>query len=92
MKRAEAKHLSRVADLGCLLCEARGIHNTPAEIHHIRMGQGMQQRSEHWLTVPLCPEHHRGPHGIHGDRQAFKLAKVDELDLLAVVIERLSDA
>ena len=32
-------YLGRVADLGCLIC--RG----PAEIHHVRFGQGMSQRA-----------------------------------------------
>lgn len=50
----------------------------------------MAQRASDFLTVPLCPEHHRGPAGIHGDRGAFKNARVDELDLLADTIQELS--
>lgn len=82
--KAEREHMGRVAALGCLLCGA------PAEVHHLREGQGMAQRASNWLTIPLCPYHHRGPRGVHGDRSALRAAKVTELDLLARVIERLT--
>lgn len=90
MSNASKRHLSRVAGLGCALCRRLGYSDTPAEVHHIREGQGMAQRAQDWLTVPLCPEHHRGRSGIHGDRSAFKDARCDELDLLSDVIEALS--
>ncbi len=82
--QTERAHMDRVASLGCLICHA------PAEVHHIRQGQGMGQRASHYLTVPLCPEHHRGTTGIHGDRSALRLVKTDELGLLAETIRRLS--
>lgn len=89
MKNSDKSHLSRVASLGCGLCRRIGYGETPAEIHHPREGQGMSQRASNWLAIALCPEHHRGPHGIHGDRQAFKDARVDEMDLLADTLEAL---
>lgn len=81
---AERAHMARVAALGCLLC------GQPAEVHHLREGQGMQQRASNWLTVPLCPDCHRGPRGIHGDRSALRVRKLEELDLLAMTIERMA--
>jgi len=87
---AAKRHLTAVAAQGCALCRRMGYDETPAEIHHIREGQGMAQRAQDWLVVPLCPEHHRGTHGIHGDRRAFRDAAVDELDLLADTIARLA--
>ena len=87
--KAQKQHLSRVADLGCILCDLMGHPGTPAQVHHIREGQGMAQRAQHWLTVPLCEPHHLGRHGVHGDKQALKAAKVDELDLLAMTLEKL---
>ena len=80
----EKAHMGRVAALGCLLC------GQPAEVHHIREGQGMAQRASNWLTVPLCHDHHRGPRGVHGDRSALRALKLEDLDLLAQTIERLS--
>lgn len=83
---AEKRHLNLVASLGCALCRHLGYGETQAEIHHIREGQGMAQRAQNWLAIPLCTPHHRGPNGIHGDRKAFKNAAVDELDLLSDTI------
>lgn len=66
MTRAERQHLSRVAGLGCILCARLGTPGTPAEIHHLRDGQGMGQRAGNFDTIGLCAYHHRGPQGYHG--------------------------
>jgi hypothetical protein len=55
-----------LSDMGCILCSRLGMPGTPAEIHHIRAGQGMGQRAPDNKTIPLCPEHHRGDTGVHG--------------------------
>ena len=72
-----------------MLCRVTGLGETPAQVHHIRVGQGMAQRAQHWLTIPLCQPHHTGPSGVHGDKSALRNAKVDELDLLALTLEKL---
>jgi len=54
-------HMGRVAALGCILCVRMGYGEHAAEVHHVRTGQGAAQRASDWLTVPLCPECHRGP-------------------------------
>lgn len=64
--------------------------DSPCEIHHPREDQGMAQRAQHWLAIPLCVEHHRGAHGIHGDRGILRQLKCTELDLLSWVISRLN--
>jgi len=63
---AEKKRLSRVAELGCIVCKRMGYEGTPAEIHHKRSGTGGGRRASHALAIPLCPEHHRGKTGFHG--------------------------
>lgn len=90
MTKAERAHMGRVAELGCIVCRLLGNYGSPAQVHHIREGQGMSQRASHWLTIGLCPEHHTGPMGIHGDRTYMRMLKVDELDLLAATMEALS--
>lgn len=82
---AEKSHMGRVAQLSCAVCGEQ-----PVVVHHIRDGQGMAQRSSNWLTVPLCPSCHIGPHGVHGDRAMMKIQKLEELDLLADTIRRLA--
>lgn len=87
--KAEKRHMGRVAELGCVLCRRLGLGDTPAQVHHVREGQGMAQRADNFLTIPLCPSCHTGPRGIHGDKGLLKQAKCTELDLLADVIEAL---
>lgn len=81
--------LDVVAGHGCILCRVVYGEYVPAAVHHIRDGAGMAQRAPDFLTLPLCPECHQGRHGIHGDRQRFKLAGHDELSLLAILWSRL---
>ena len=89
MSLAAKRHLTRVAALGCALCNRIGHPETPAEIHHLRKQQGMSQRGSDWLAIGLCPGHHRGKRGAHGDRSDFLDARVDEMDLLADTIQKL---
>ena len=85
------KHLDRIAAMPCALCEKLGQpQESRTECHHIRTGQGMAQRARDELAIPLCGMCHRGPNGLHGDRSLFRIAKTDELDLLADTIRRLT--
>ncbi len=62
--KAEKAHMGRVAALGCIACRVKGFYGTPAEIHHLRSGQGAK-RASHYETLPLCHIHHRtGGHGV----------------------------
>ncbi len=64
--KAERAYVSRVAALPCVVCGAE-----PVEVHEFEQG--------HWFTsVPVCPACHRGPRGWHGDRLAWKLARIDK--------------
>lgn len=48
MKKAEREHLNKVAELGCVACYVQaGVWGTPGEIHHLRAGQGREQRNAH---------------------------------------------
>lgn len=88
MTKAEKRHLSRVAELGCIACLNQGTPGTPAEIHHIRAGQGASQRASHFEALPLCPFHHRtGGHGnaIHAGQRTWQENHGTEVELLAQV-------
>ncbi len=91
MSRSGVRHMQKVADLGCILCRALGYGPTPAEVHHLKEECGAGQRQSDFLTVPLCPEHHRGGTGVHGlGRKAFERTyKLTEIDLLAMTIEAI---
>lgn len=84
----ERRHMSRVAEIGCILCIRLGYGETPAELHHIRRGAGMGMRSSHMSVIPLCPEHHRGNSGVHGlGVKGFeKKYGCSEADLLEIIL------
>lgn len=79
------RHKARVADLPCSVCDAP----SPSMVHHPRFAVGGGQRASDWLAIALCYECHQGQHGIHGDRSAWRLRKMEEPDALAVTIRRL---
>lgn len=83
--KTEKKWMDKVAQLPCGLCGAHGV-----QVHHIREGQGMAQRASNFLVVPLCPDCHTGPSGVHGDKAMLRIKKMTELDLLAQTIEALA--
>ena len=43
---AEQAYMDRVAALGCVVCRLQGLGPTPAQVHHIREGQGGAQRRQ----------------------------------------------
>lgn len=86
----ERRHLALVASLPCAVCGA-----TPVEVHHLRSGQGMGQRSGHFRTIPLCPTHHRtGGFGValHAGSREFQRHHGTEEELLAWVLSMLPEA
>lgn len=75
----ERRHLAAVKELPCSVCDQPG----PSDAHHIK-----QHRQ--YTCVALCKECHQGPMmGWHGEKVAWRLRKMDELDALNVTIERL---
>jgi hypothetical protein len=87
MTRAQ-RHMGKVSALGCILCCHLRLGATPAEVHHI----GDSAERSDWLTVPLCPEHHRGANGFHGlGQRAFESRyKLTETTLLSMTLEALA--
>lgn len=88
MKKAEKLHCARVVALGCIVCLNQGNPDTPAELHHIRAGQGMSQRSGWYEVIPLCPFHHRQGmlgHAVHAGIVTWEANHGTERELLAQV-------
>ena len=76
----------RLVELGCIICRR------PAEIHHLRSGVGMGQRSKD--MIPLCPEHHRlGNRGtaFHAGPRSFEERYGTESELLERVRRALEE-
>lgn len=79
MTAAERAHVERVKSLPCSVCS----EGHESEAHEIKQGK--------WYTsVALCPDCHRGSvNGIHGQKRMWSVMKMDELDALAITLERL---
>lgn len=92
MTVASRRYHDRVAGLGCVVCRNLGDGPTPAAIHHIRLGQGMSQRADDFLVIPLCPIHHQfgGPGvAIHAGQRQWEALYGTELALLAQTIREV---
>lgn len=75
----QRRHLAKVKSLPCSVCDKPG----PSDAHHIK-----QHRQ--YVCVALCKDCHQSPFmGWHGQKRAWALHKMDELDALNVTIERL---
>jgi hypothetical protein len=75
----ERKHLARVKELPCSVCDAPG----PSDAHHIK--QGAQ-----YTCVALCKVCHQDARlGWHGEKAIWRIKKMDELSALNITIERL---
>lgn len=75
-------YVALVKELPCSVC------NNPkgSEAHHVK-------QHAQYTVVALCEDCHRNPLlGIHGQKRAWSILKMDELDALNVTIERVVEA
>jgi hypothetical protein len=76
----DREHLSRVKELPCGVCDARG----PSDAHHIKQGL-------HYLCIPLCKDCHQGGfNGIHGQARIWSVMKKDEMTVLNETVKKLT--
>lgn len=79
LTQAERQHLLRVKSLPCGVCGEPG----PSDAHHI-------EQHRQYLCIPLCKDCHQGAfNGIHGQKRAWAVRKVDEWDVLNSTIREL---
>jgi hypothetical protein len=75
----ERQHLANIKSLPCSVCDAPG----PSDAHHIK-----QHRQ--YTCVALCKDCHQGSLlGWHGQKRAWSIRKMDELDALNITVQRL---
>ena len=58
---AERRHMDRLAGFHCVACGERPVH-----LHHVMHMPDKAMRRDHRYIVPLCPDCHQGPLGVHG--------------------------
>ncbi len=77
--KTEKAHIERVKALPCSVCDAPG----PSDAHHIK-------QESHFTVVSLCKDCHQGAFaGLHGQKRAWTLRKLDEIDALNITVGRL---
>lgn len=79
MTAAEREHVGRVKSGPCAVCDLPG----PTEAHEIIQGAW-------FLSISLCVDCHRNPTlGLHGQKRAWAIRKLDELGALNITLSRL---
>jgi hypothetical protein len=78
-KKKEREWVQKVKEQPCSVCGVQ----PPSDAHHIKQGK-------HYTVVALCKSCHQGSNmGWHGNKRAWAIAKMDELDALNVTIENV---
>jgi len=79
MNAAERRWVQLVKEQPCSVCGQAG----PSDAHHIKQGK-------HFTVVALCKSCHQGSMmGWHGQKRAWAIAKMDELDALNITIKNV---
>jgi hypothetical protein len=74
--KAERAWVQLVKEQPCSVCGVDG----PSDAHHIKQGR-------HYTVVALCKSCHQGSKmGWHGEKTAWRIAKMEEIDALNVTI------
>jgi hypothetical protein len=77
--QAERDWVQKVKELPCSVCAQPG----PSDAHHIKQGL-------HYTVVALCKSCHQGSKmGWHGEKVAWRLAKMEEIDALNETIKNI---
>jgi hypothetical protein len=77
--KAERRWVGLVKEQPCSVCGEAG----PSDAHHIEQGL-------HYTCVALCKSCHQGSlMGWHGQKRAWAIAKMEEIDALNVTISNI---
>ncbi len=75
----DRRWLGLVKEQPCSVCDQDG----PSDAHHIKQGL-------HYTCVALCKSCHQGSKmGWHGEKAAWKIAKMEELDALNTTLANI---
>ena len=87
MTKAERSHYDRLVRIGCIACRNQGIHDSPAEIHHTKIGITGAGKKSGWINaIPLCPPHHRlGKLAYHVSPKSWEAFHGTQAELLEQV-------
>jgi len=77
--KAERRWVGLVKEQPCSICGTAG----PSDAHHIKQDM-------HYTVVALCKSCHQGSKmGWHGEKVAWRIAKMEEIDALNVTVSNV---
>jgi len=77
----ERAYVGLVKQLPCSVCDEHG----PSDAHHFK-----QHRQ--YTVIALCKSCHQGSKmGWHGEKRAWAIAKMDEIDALNITVKRVME-
>ena len=88
----EKRHMQKVAELNCIVCELFHFESSPAEIHHLN---GKTRPGAHFKVIPLCFLHHNSKVDCdkytsrHPHRVRFENRYGTEAELLEIVNNKI---
>lgn len=91
-RKQDKKHLSKIASLGCCVCNRELNVFSPCEIHHTRFSCGVAQRSDDNKAIGLCFNHHsaQGVDGYHKHPKTWQESHGTEQELLKWTLKELN--
>lgn len=90
----EKEWMDSIREVGCIACIRMGFikpYSVPTEytaIHHI---EGKTKPDAHFLTIPLCPNHHQhGIDAVHINKRSFEKKFGNQYNLVREVRKMLN--
>jgi hypothetical protein len=88
--KKDPKHLARVAELPCCICEAFGLVQIGRTyVHHTICQRYSQEKVPDRETIPLCYLHHQGELGVHTNKTAWQQEYGSDRDYIAATLDKL---
>lgn len=93
--KKDPKHLARVAELPCCICEAFGEYQrSPTQVHHTFSDRWGTDKTPDREAIPLCEGHHLGQFdtsklAIHQNKAEWVRVYGPDRDYIAATLDKL---
>ena len=92
-----SRHLERVRELPCCICEAEGkIQTNPTTAHHCIHGRYGTKKVPDRMAIPLCDCHHQalwggsaGKLAIHKGKESWAAAYGQDVDYIPQTLDKI---
>jgi hypothetical protein len=93
--KKDPKHLARVAELPCCICEAFGeVQQSPTQVHHTFSERWGTDKTPDIEAIPLCEGHHlghldRSKLAIHANKTSWVLHYGADHEYIEATLDKL---